>query len=75
MLPASRAAALGPLPAGLAASYAWPRLAPPPAAALAAALPPPALEELCGVVLGKLEGGGLKQEAARTYMQALGAIA
>lgn len=45
-----------------------------PAAALASALPAGTLDELCGVVLGKLEGGGLKQEATRSYMQALGAI-
>ena len=43
-------------------------------ASLAAALPPPSLDDLCDSVFGRLEGQALKQEAARTYIQAVGAI-
>ncbi|KAI3438734.1 hypothetical protein D9Q98_001153 [Chlorella vulgaris] len=43
-------------------------------ASLATSLPPASLDDLCTAVFARLESKGLKQETARTYIQAVGGV-
>ncbi|EFN57516.1 hypothetical protein CHLNCDRAFT_57288, partial [Chlorella variabilis] len=43
-------------------------------ASLAASLPPHSLDDLCATVFARLESRGLKQDTARTYVQAVAGI-